>query len=237
MKRLVLIIVRFIFELPGLLLKIKKYKKDKDAYPYEERFNFVRKILVKAAKRARVRVHITGRENLPKEGGYLLTPNHQGMFDIVMAFNAIDRPFKIVYKQELDSVKVLKDVLAFMEYYSIDRTNLRQSMGVIRSAAKDLKAGYPMLIFPEGTRSRNGNQLLEFKGGTYKAAMNAKVPIVPAAFINSYEVLDSNSIKMVDVYLHIFEPITFEEYNGKKTEEIAKEVHDQIQDYINNQTH
>ena len=63
----------------------------------------------------------------------------------------------------------------------MDRENLRQSMQVINEAADAVKEGKNVILFPEGTRSRKGNQLLEFKSGSFKIAVKAKCPIVPVA--------------------------------------------------------
>ena len=77
MLRLVFIVIRFIFEIPFLLVQIKKYKNHPEKYSIEERIGWTRKLLRKATKRARVDLQISGVENVPQEGGYLITPNHK----------------------------------------------------------------------------------------------------------------------------------------------------------------
>ena len=233
MLRLVFIVIRFFFDVPRTLHEIKKYYKHMNDYSLEERIGWTRKLLMKATKRARVDLEISGTENLPKEGGYLVTPNHQGMFDILALFDSIDRPFKIVYKKELRKVKLAAEVMDFMEYYAIDRENLRHSIKFIRTTSKELKEGIPAVIFPEGTRSKQGNTLNEFKGGSFKAAIDAKVPIVPCAMINCFKVLDYNSLKKVHCQIHYFKPLMYEDYHKMKSTEIAQYVEHTIQDYIN----
>lgn len=233
MLRLVFIVIRFIFEIPFLLVQIKKYKNHPEKYSLEERIGWTRKLLRKATKRARVDLQISGVENVPQEGGYLITPNHQGLFDILALFNALDVPFKIVYKEELRKVGLAADVLDFMEYHAIERQNLRQSMRVIHTTSKEMKEGIPAVIFPEGTRSKKGNSLNEFKGGSFKAAIDAKVPIVPCAMIDCFRVLDYNSLKKVHCQIHFFKPLTYEDYKDMNSTEIANYVENTIQDYIN----
>ena len=72
--------------------------------------------------------------------------------------------------------------------------DVRQGLLVIKQVAEEVKEGRNYLIFAEGTRSRKGNQLLDFKGGSFKSAVKAQCPIVPVALIDSYKSFDTNSI-------------------------------------------
>ncbi len=72
-----------------------------------------------------------------------------------------------------------------------------------------MKEGMPAVIFPEETRSKKGNSLNELKGGSFKAAVDAKVPIVPCAMIDCFRVLDYNSLKKVHCQIHFFKPLTY----------------------------
>ena len=71
-----------------------------------------------------------------------------------------------------------------MKAYMMDRNDIRQSLQVIVNVTNEVKNGRNYLIFPEGTRSKMGNEMLEFKGGSFKAATKAKCPIVPVALID-----------------------------------------------------
>ena len=73
-----------------------------------------------------------------------------------------------------------------MKAYMMDRNDIRQSLQVIVNVTNEVKNGRNYLIFPEGTRSKMGNEMLEFKGGSFKAATKAKCPIVPVALIDSF---------------------------------------------------
>ena len=119
-----------------------------------------------------------------------------------------------------------------MGAYALDREDVRQSMKVIQQVSQDVAAGRNFLIFPEGTRSRMGNQLLPFKGGTFKSAVRAKCPIVPCALIDSYKPFDEKSIAPVTVKLIYLPPICYEEYKQMKTPEIADLVKMRIEEAI-----
>lgn len=108
MKRLILIVLRFFFELPVLIFQLKHIKKHKDTIPFEERIDWTRRLLKKATKRARVNLTITGTEYLPETGGFFVAPNHQGLFDVLALFDSIERPFKIVFKKRTIRCYLLK---------------------------------------------------------------------------------------------------------------------------------
>ena len=109
---------------------------------------------------------------------------------------------------------------------------MRQAMKVIIDVSKEVEKGRNYLIFPEGTRSKNGNKIGTFKGGSFKAATKAKCPIVPVALINSFVPFDQNTIRPVTVQVHFLKPLKYEDYKDMKTTEIAALVEKQIQETI-----
>ena len=119
-----------------------------------------------------------------------------------------------------------------MKAFFIDRDDVRQSMKVIIDVTQEVKKKRNYLIFAEGTRSKNGNVLGEFKGGSFKAATKAKCPIVPVALIDSFKPFDSHSLKPVEVQVHYLKPLYYEEYKDMKTVEIAEEVKRRIEKAI-----
>ena len=114
----------------------------------------------------------------------------------------------------------------------LDREDVRQAMQVIIHVTEEVKKGRNYLIFAEGTRSKNGNQLREFKGGSFKSATKAKCPIVPVALIDSFKPFDTNTITPVTVQVHFLKPMYYEEYKEMKTTEIAAEVKKRIEKVI-----
>lgn len=227
MKRIILLIIKLIYILPSWLLKIRKYNQE-NVTTLEERFQFIKGIADKVMKKGKIHLTCYGKENLPKEQGYLIAPNHQGLFDIVALIYTMDVPFRAVVKIELMKVPAINGVIKMMGYQPMDRENLRQSMKVIKQASKEMSEGITYAIFPEGTRCRKKNEMLEFKGGTFKCAVDAKKPIVPTAMINNYKVFDDNNIKPVDCQIHYLEPIYYDDYKDLSHMEIARMVQDRI---------
>ena len=105
-------------------------------------------------------------------------------------------------------------------------------MGVINRTAEAVRSGVNFLIFPEGTRSRQGNRTQEFKGGSFKSAYKAKCPVVPVALMNAYIPFDKNTIEKVTVKVVYLEPIPYDIYKGMKTVELAAEVKRRIDEAI-----
>ena len=97
---------------------------------------------------------------------------------------------------------------------------------------QEIQKGRNFLIFPEGTRSKLGNQMLDFHGGTFKCVTKSKCPIVPFALIDSYKVLDEKGSKPVSVQLHYMKPIYYDEYKDMNTNEIAAMVRGRIEEVI-----
>lgn len=119
-----------------------------------------------------------------------------------------------------------------MKAYMIDRDDVRQAMQVIINVSNEVKNGRNYLIFAEGTRSKKGNKIGTFKGGSFKAATKAKCPIVPVALIDSFKPFDTNTIRPVTVQVHFMKPILYEEYKDMKTTEVAALVQERIQKTI-----
>ena len=223
MERIIVMVIRSLFQLPFWLYKITKYC-DVDKYDEETRYSFLHKLTTTVNRRGRVHIKCEGLENLPKDNGYVLFGNHQGLFDALILLQTHKRPFTTVSKKEVQNIFFLKQVFMVLQAKFIDREDVRQSMKIMIEVTKDVKNGRNFLIFPEGTRSRNKNSIGEFKGGSFKCAMNAKCPIVPIAIIDSYKAFDTHSIKKLTVQIYYLKPLYYEDYKDMKSGDIANYV-------------
>ena len=186
----------------------------------------------RANKGGNVHIDVHGAENIPKENGFMFFPNHQGLYDVLAIIEACPVPFSVVAKKEIADIPFLKQVFACLRAYMLDRNDVRQALQIINSVANEVQKGRNYLIFAEGTRSKNGNRIGEFKGGSFKAATKAKCPIVPVALIDSFKPFDTKSMSPVTVQVHFLEPMYYNEYKEMRTTEIAEIVHDKIQETI-----
>lgn len=235
MRRIVMMVLKLFYIVPYYLFRIWRSGKNKKIQ-HEQSYAYIKKVTKIANRAGRVTIESYGLENLPKENGFIFYPNHQGMFDVLVFLESCPRPFAFVIKKEARNIILLKQVVDALGSLAIDRGDLRQSMQVINQMAEEVRGGKNYLIFAEGTRSRKGNELLDFKGGSFKGATKAKSPIVPCALIDSFKPFDDKSIKPVTVKLIYLPPIYYEEYKDMKTQEIAAEVKQRIEEAIREHT-
>ena len=228
MNRILRMVLYNLPKVPGAYAKLCHYAKRTDEYPEQEKWDHIHYLMGLAVKGGNVDLQVTGTEHIPTEGGCMLYGNHQGMFDVLAIASSCKVPLAIVYKKELSNVPLLKQVYACTNSFAMDRDDVRQSLQVIQAVTAEVKKGRNYVIFPEGTRSKLGNEMLEFHAGSFRCALKAKCPIVPMAFIDSFKVLDQKGSKPVSVQLHYLAPIPYEEYKDLKSVELAELVKNRI---------
>lgn len=229
MKRIILIILRNLYRIPFIWFKLCHYAKHSDRYSEKQKYSFIRKIARWMVNGGRITLEVYGAEHIPQESGFMIFPNHQGLFDGFAIVQALEVPFSTVYKKELENVPFMKQVFSCVKAIPLNREDIRQGLEVINKVADEVKEGRNFMIFSEGTRSKNGNQLLDFKGGSFKSAIKAKCPIMPIALIDSYKVFDVHSIKRITVQVHLLEPLQYEDYKEMKAAQIASVVKESIE--------
>lgn len=236
MNRIVRMVLLNLFRLPGMYGKLCRYAKHTEKYPEIEKWTHVHKMMGYALRAGNVDLQVFGKENIPAQDGMILYANHQGLFDVLALAADWDRPLAAVLKKELAEVPLLKQIRQCTYSFAMDREDVRQSLTVIKNVTEEVKKGRNFLIFPEGTRSRNGNVMGEFHGGSFRAALKAQCPIVPMCYIDSFKVLDQKGSKRVSVQMHYLKPIAYEEYKDLKTTEVAALVKSRIQEVLDANT-
>ncbi len=221
MRRILMMVLRNWYYVPFAWIKLCWRAAYPDKYTDYEHFVFLRDITRRANKGGNVNIIVTGRENIPKQDGFMYFPNHQGLYDVLAMLETSPAPFSVVAKKEVKDIPFLKQVLSCMRAFLLDRENVRQAMEVINNVSKEVEKGRNYLIFAEGTRSKKGNETLEFKSGSFKSAMKAKCPVVPVVLVDSFKPFDISSLAPVDVQVHILKPLYYEDYKEMKTRELA----------------
>lgn len=232
MKRILMMVLRNLYMVPYGWIRLCYRAAHVDKYTEEDMYAFLRWIDLRANRGGRVHIDVHGRENIPDRDGFMFFPNHQGLYDVLAIIEASPRPFSVVAKKEIAKIPFLKQIFACMKAFMLDREDVRQAMQVIINVTKEVQKGRNYLIFAEGTRSKNGNHVGSFKGGSFKAATKARCPIVPVALIDSFKPFDTNTIRPVTVQVHFLKPLEYEEYKNMKTTEIAALVEKRIQSVI-----
>lgn len=170
------------------------------------------------------RIKVIGKENFPKEGGVLLCTNHIDNFDPPVVGITCPRPVHFMAKEELFEVPVLKGILPKVNAFPVkrgmsDRKAMRTALGLL----KDEKV---VGLFPEGTRSKDG-ELQEGLAGAGFFALRGKADVVPCAIIGPYKPL--KPLKVI-----YGKPIDMEAYRERKAsaEEVTAVIMDEIRKLI-----
>lgn len=174
---------------------------------------------------AGVKVELEGLENIP-EGPAVFVPNHQSYFDIPVLLAWLDRPYPLVSKQEVKRIPLIRTWMELLDCVFIDRSNARQSVTALGQAAERMvRRRRPLIIFPEGTRSRGG-ELGEFKSGGFRVALKTGVPVVPVLIDGTYRVMEANHmwIHPAAVRVRVLPPIPTKDMSREEGKAIGERV-------------
>lgn len=154
-------------------------------------------------------VTVTGMERIDTTKPHVYASNHASALDIPVLYVNLPFRFRIAFKKELLSYPVVGWQLKRSGQICIDQQNPSRSIGSIRSALKGLKAGIPLVIFPEGGRTPDG-EIKPFLPGAFFLAIKAQVDIVPVALVGTYELLpmDTYHIKCRPLEMRVGEAIS-----------------------------
>ncbi len=184
-----------------------------------------RMIAVTAGARMRVR----GLENIPRDQPCVYVANHQSYLDIPAIIGYLPVQFRIMAKRSLFFVPFMGWFLWRAGHIPIDRENIRSAVANINRAVARIREGYSTIIFPEGTRSRDGS-LQEFKSGGFKLALKAGVPIVPITVIGTCRILrrDSLIFHPGEVEIIVDPPIPTDGYTNRTIPELLEKTRAQM---------
>lgn len=171
---------------------------------------------------SRIKVTVSGLENIPKDKAVILVANHQGAADILLLLAKLPVLFRFAIKKELFKIPVFGIYLKLAGYFSIDRKVVLSAYRTVGKITEIIKQGENVLIFPEGTRSKTG-ELGRFKRGSLLAALKSGAPIVPIAISGSFKIMPRGTflIHPHPVKLTIGQPINIaseEDYDNKVAE-------------------
>ncbi|MCR5651261.1 MAG: 1-acyl-sn-glycerol-3-phosphate acyltransferase [Lachnospiraceae bacterium] len=204
----------------------------KDIYSEKYRFNVAKHMIKVVKTNAFIRTKAYGLENLPKKGGYVMYPNHQGKYDVLGMLDEFDRPVSVMIDEKRSKMLLTDQFIKLVNGVRLNRDDFRAQVGVFNRVREGLTKGKRYIIFPEGGYHGNRNRVLDFLPGAFKYAVKAKSPIVPVALIDSYKPFEIPSLKPVTTQVHFLEPLYYEDYKDMNTKEIAEAVRTRIVDAI-----
>jgi 1-acyl-sn-glycerol-3-phosphate acyltransferase len=170
-------------------------------------------------------VRVTGLERIDTSRTHVYAVNHASALDIPVLYACLPFQFRIVHKKELLSYPVVGWHLKRSGQVCVDQQNPAKSVGQIKSALKTLKAGMPLVIFPEGGRTADGRGQ-PFLPGAFFLAIKAQVDIIPIALVGTYELLpmDTYHIKSRPLEMKVGEPISTAGLTLREMESLSAEV-------------
>ena len=176
-----------------------------------------------------VKVRINGLENVKKGIPSIYMVNHQSIFDIFTLLACLPVDFKFVLKQELMKLPFFGPAMKRAGYISIDRENPRKAVKSMNEAAERIRNGASVLIFPEGTRSKDG-RLQSFKPGGFHVALKSGSDIVPVAIIDSHLIVPKGSlrIKKGTIIMNIGKSIPTRDFTRKEMNQLMDRVRDAL---------
>jgi 1-acyl-sn-glycerol-3-phosphate acyltransferase len=174
---------------------------------------------------SRVHVRVDGLSNIEPDKSYIYMANHQSNFDIPVLLGYLPVQFRWLAKAELFKIPMFGRAMLAAGYVKIDRFNQQSAFESISEAAQKMKNGVSVMIFPEGTRSKDG-RIRPFKKGGFVMAVDSGVPIVPVIIRGTWPIMAKSSLRINrgDVEMEIAGPIDTIGYTRETKEELMEKV-------------
>jgi 1-acyl-sn-glycerol-3-phosphate acyltransferase len=176
-------------------------------------------------------VTVIGLDKIDTSLPHVYAVNHASALDIPVLYVNLPFQFRIAFKKELLAYPVVGWQLKRSGQICLDQQNPARSVGSIRAALKGLKAGMPLVIFPEGGRTDNG-KIKPFLPGAFFLAIKAQVDVVPVALVGTYELLpmDTYHIKCRPLEMRVGEPISTAGMTVRDSEVLSAKVQKAMED-------
>ena len=159
-------------------------------------------------------VSVDGAEHIRPGQSYVFVANHQSMFDVWLVYGWLPVIFKWLMKAELRKVPFIGSGCKAAGHIFVERRNAKAAMESLKEVEKQLTGGVCTVIFPEGTRSLNG-ELGRFKRGAFQIAIDLGLPVIPLSLSGCFDVMPKGAlaVRRHSVHMHIGEPIDLKQYS------------------------
>ena len=176
-------------------------------------------------------VKVNGLDKIDTSKPHVYAVNHASAMDIPVLYVYLPFQFRIVFKKELLKYPVVGWQLKRSGQVCIDQQKPANSIAAIRSAVKSLQAGMPLVIYPEGGRTPDG-EIKPFLPGAFFLAIKAQVDIVPIALVGTYELLPMNTyhLKCRPLEMRVGEPISTTGLKMRDMEAVSARVRKAMED-------
>jgi 1-acyl-sn-glycerol-3-phosphate acyltransferase len=182
-----------------------------------------------------IQVEVSGVEEIDKKIPYIFMPNHLSLIDGPMLFMLIPQAVRVIIKKEVFKVPIIGQAMRQVGFIPVDRKALKGGKASIDHASKMIiEKGFSFLIFPEGTRSRDG-KLQPFKRGGFFLALASQVPVVPVSIEGSYELMPKGAFfaKKGKIEVTFHPPVSVQEFDRQSLPRLIDKVRDIVQSGLN----
>ena len=176
-----------------------------------------------------VRVEVEGLERLDPNQPYILTPNHQSFIEVPLFVTYLDRYPAYLAKKEVFRYPIFGYGIGLLKVVPVDRSNSPAAVESARKATEYLRQGKSYMVYPEGTRSKDG-KLLPFKKGAFMMAIDAGVPVVPVTVSGATKIMPKGEFKVYPstVRLTIHDPIPTTGYSKDNVTDLMARTREKI---------
>jgi len=176
------------------------------------------------------RIFVHHRERFPKIGQPIcIVSNHQAYADILVLLATLPTAAGFIAKDSLKKLPVISTWMKAYHCFFLKRNDMRSGIEAIKYGVRMIQSGYPMVIFPEGTRSR-GPTMRPFHKGSLKLALESKAILVPLSLEGTYKLLEGrNTIRRADVHLLFHHPIDCSKLSKEEERTLPERVFEIIQ--------
>jgi 1-acyl-sn-glycerol-3-phosphate acyltransferase len=174
---------------------------------------------------AGTKVEVYGLDKIDLKKSFVFVGNHQSHFDVLAAFSILPLTVRYIAKKELFRFPIFGWAMTAAGIIKVDRSNREKAIKSIEKAAETIKKGVSIIMFPEGTRSSDG-EIHKFKKGAFVLATKSNVPIVPISISGTRRILEKHSLKLNPgkVKIVISDPVDSSNYKLEDRDQFATDV-------------
>jgi 1-acyl-sn-glycerol-3-phosphate acyltransferase len=176
-----------------------------------------------------VKVEVTGLELLDPNQTYIFTPNHQSLIEVPLFVTYLGRNPAYLGKKEVFKYPVFGAGIRLIGVIPVDRSNSPAAVESAKAATENLRRGKSYVVYPEGTRSKDG-RLLPFKKGAFMMAIEAGVPVVPITISGATKIMPKAQVKVFPstVHITIHEPISTAGYSKENVVQLMDRTREKV---------
>lgn len=178
-------------------------------------------------------VHVEGYENISAKQSYVFVSNHTSMLDVWLIYGWLPNVFKWMMKKELEHVPFIGFGCKAAGHIFVDRSNPRAALESVKRVENALKDGVSTVIFPEGTRTYDG-QLGRFKRGAFQIAFDLNLPVVPISLSGCYDAMNRKAwyVTWHPVTMKIGKPVSLADFSKDNPQEAMDYIRERIAEGI-----